>query len=52
MYAAIWRLLPGPLWLRVLIALVLLVAVLALLAYVVFPWISALFFTPDVTVEG
>jgi hypothetical protein len=38
MYGWIWRRLPGPLALRVLQALVLVIGVLALLMFVVFPW--------------
>ena len=37
MYAALWRLLPGPLPVRLLLAVVLVVAVGALLLLVVFP---------------
>lgn len=44
MYAALWRLLPGPVWLRVLLVLVLISAVLALLANVVFPAVDAALF--------
>ncbi|CAN5375299.1 hypothetical protein BH09ACT6_BH09ACT6_26710 [soil metagenome] len=42
MYAALWRILPGPVWVRVLILLILLVAVLILLALWVFPWVDVL----------
>jgi hypothetical protein len=38
MYAALWRVLPGPWWVRVLILLVMLAAVLAICVYVIFPW--------------
>ncbi len=38
MYASIWRHLPGPTWVRALIAAVLIAAVVALLVLVVFPW--------------
>ncbi|WP_368497884.1 hypothetical protein [Herbiconiux sp. A18JL235] len=52
MYAALWRLIPGPLWLRILIVIVLVVAVLAVLAFWVFPWIDQLTApSQDVTVE-
>ncbi len=40
MYGVIWRILPGPVGVRVLLALVLLLAVLAALWFVVFPWID------------
>lgn len=52
MYAAFWRILPGPVWLRIIVVVVLLAAVLAALTFWVFPWIDELT-TPaqDVTVE-
>ena len=51
MYAALWRLLPGPWWLRVLILLIVLAAVLYALFWYVFPWVSP-FITPgEVDVE-
>lgn len=40
MYAWIWRHLPGPLPVRVLQALVLIAAVVALLLFAVFPWLE------------
>jgi len=42
MYAALWRLLPGPWWVRVLILLALAAAVLYGLFFYVFPWVSPL----------
>lgn len=39
MYAALWRILPGPWWVRVLVLLVLAAAVLYLLFFHVFPWV-------------
>jgi hypothetical protein len=50
MYAALWRLLPGPWWVRLLIAIVLVVAVLAALAEWVFPWVQNLVLDQNVTV--
>ncbi|WP_439662453.1 hypothetical protein ACSHWB_13945 [Lentzea sp. HUAS TT2] len=38
MYGWIWRHLPGPLFLRVIEAVVLVVAIVGLLMFVVFPW--------------
>ncbi|MFJ5987780.1 hypothetical protein [Lentzea sp. NPDC092896] len=38
MYSWIWRHLPGPLYLRVIEAVVLVVAIVGLLMFVVFPW--------------
>lgn len=51
MYAALWRALPGPVWLRVVILLVLAAGILWALAYVVFPWVSDVLLPQDVTVE-
>ena len=41
MYSAIWRVLPGPTAVRVLLALLLVVGVLAALWFLVFPWVDA-----------
>ena len=48
MYAALWRILPGPWWVRLLILLAILAAVLYVLFDFVFPWIDALM-NPDNT---
>jgi hypothetical protein len=50
MYAALWRILPGPWWLRVLILIVLAAAVVAALVVWVFPAVD-MAITPEVTVE-
>jgi hypothetical protein len=52
MYGALWRALPGPWWVRVLILLVLVAAVLAALVLWVFPWVQGFIEPPDVTVGG
>lgn len=51
MYAGLWRILPGPWWLRVLILLILVAAVLYGLFFYVFPWVSPLVNPQEVTVE-
>ena len=51
MYGALWRVLPGPWWLRLLLLLVLLAAVLFVLVEWVFPFVNELVPAPDVTVE-
>jgi len=51
MYTALWRILPGPAWVRVIILLVLLAAVLYGLFYYVFPWVSQFIIPQEVTVE-
>lgn len=50
MYAALWRVLPGPWWVRVLILLVLLAGVLAALVFWGFPWVDQLLSSQEVTV--
>ena len=52
MYALLWRILPGPWWVK-LIVLVLLVGIFFLLMEVVFPWIGPMMPWTDVEVtEG
>ena len=51
MYAALWRNLPGPVWVRVLLLIMLIAAVLFTLVTWVFPWVQALLNTPEVTIE-
>jgi hypothetical protein len=51
MYAALWRLLPGPVWVRLIIVLVLVAAVLFSLVEWVFPWVDQFVAPQDVTVE-
>lgn len=51
MYAALWRGLPGPWWVRLLILLVVVAAILYALAFYVFPWVSEVILPQDVTVE-
>jgi hypothetical protein len=51
MYAAMWRLLPGPVWLRILIVLVLATAILYGLFWHVFPWVAP-FITPTESTIG
>ncbi|WP_187270722.1 hypothetical protein [Lacisediminihabitans profunda] len=51
MYAALWRLMPGPLWLRVVLMVALFAAILAGLVLVVFPWLNTFVNVNDVTVN-
>lgn len=51
MYGALWRVLPGPVWLRIIEVLVLVLIVLTVLVLWVFPWVQDLIPTPDVTVN-
>jgi hypothetical protein len=50
-YGFIWRHLPGPTAARAVIALVLVLAVVALLLFVVFPWVEPRLPFNDVTVD-
>ncbi len=51
MYAALWRVLPGPFWVRALICLALLAGVLVVLASWVFPWVDGMVNPQDVTID-
>ena len=51
MYGWIWRHLPGPTAARAALALVLLLAVVALLLFVVFPWVEPRLPFNDVTID-
>ena len=51
MYAAVWRVLPGPWWVRLLIVLLLVAAVLGALVFWVFPWADHFITPQEVTVE-
>lgn len=50
MYAALWRVLPGPTWLRILILAAVAALVVYGLCWWVFPWISQLVTPDEVTV--
>ena len=52
MYGALWRVLPGPWWLKVIILAVLAAALVYALIFWVFPWINSLIPTSEVTVDG
>jgi hypothetical protein len=51
MYAALWHVLPGPWWVRVLLLLLVTAVVLAALVTWVFPWVNELVAPTDVTVD-
>jgi len=51
MYGALWRILPGPVWVRILILLALATVVLTALVVWVFPYVDHLIAPQDVTVE-
>ena len=50
MYAALWRILPGPWWVRLFLVLVLLAAILYGLFFYVFPWVNEFVNPQEVTV--
>jgi len=50
MYAAFFRFLPGPVWARVLLCLLLAAAVLAACVFWVFPFVNSFFAVPEATV--
>jgi hypothetical protein len=50
-YSALWRILPGPVWFRVILVLVILVGVIFVLFTWVFPWVDGIVNPIDVTVE-
>jgi len=52
MYAALWRILPGPVWVRLLLVLGLLAAVLFALTTWGFPYIDTFVTNQEVTVGG
>lgn len=51
MYGALWSILPGPWWVRVIILLVAVAVVLFCLQEWVFPFVNSLLPEQDVTVE-
>ncbi|HNP15284.1 MAG: hypothetical protein KF739_08970 [Cryobacterium sp.] len=52
MYGALWEILPGPAWVKILILLVLLGVVLFCLVEWVFPWVNSILPSQEVTVDG
>jgi hypothetical protein len=52
MYAALWRALPGPWWVRLIIVLALVAAVLFVLFEWVFPWIDGIMNRNDLGTVG
>lgn len=51
MYSALWRVLPGSRWMKVLQVSVLFIAVMSVAVEWVFPWAAATFIQPDTVVE-
>lgn len=51
MYASLWRVLPGPVWVKALSSAGLLAAVVALLMFVVFPFAADTFLVEGSTLD-
>ncbi|MFV0373482.1 hypothetical protein [Microbacterium sp.] len=49
MYGALWRVLPGPWWIRLLILLILAAVIVYVLFVWVFPWVSLTLLPQDAT---
>lgn len=50
MYSALWRVLPGPRWLKILEVVAIVIVVLAVCVEWLFPWIAATFIQSESTV--
>ncbi|SEJ57000.1 hypothetical protein [Demequina mangrovi] len=51
-FPAVWRILPGPAWLRVLFVLLIIAAVVGALFQWVYPWFSVTFDIEEASVEA
>ncbi|WP_157421476.1 hypothetical protein [Agromyces sp. Leaf222] len=51
LYGALWRVLPGPIWLRIILLLLLIAAAVYALFTWVFPWVDGIVNPIDVTVD-
>lgn len=51
MYGALWRILPGPVWLRLIFVLILIVAALWALVTWGFPWVESIVNNQEVTIN-
>ncbi|UCR88230.1 hypothetical protein [Mycetocola spongiae] len=51
MYAALWRILPGPAWVRIILLLILIAVVLYVLVTWTFPWVQSIVDNQEVTLE-
>jgi len=52
MYAALWRILPGPAWVRIILLLLLIAAAVYALFTWVFPWVDGILNPIEVTVDS
>jgi hypothetical protein len=51
MYSALWRVLPGPRWLKIIEVVVLVIVVLSVCVEWLFPWVAETFIQQESTVE-
>lgn len=51
MYGALWRLLPGPVWFRIILLLILIAVALWALVTWVFPWVETIVDNQEVTID-
>ncbi|WP_156163670.1 hypothetical protein [Demequina subtropica] len=51
-FPAVWNVLPGPAWLRVILLIALILAIVAALFHWVYPWFSVTFDIQDQNVEA
>lgn len=51
MYGPLWRILPGPAWMKAIILLAVVVGLFFLLMEIVFPWVETMLPWTDVSVE-
>jgi hypothetical protein len=51
MYGALWRLMPGPIWLRITLFVAIFAVILVALVLFVFPWLNTFVNVNDVTVD-
>ncbi|MCS4536484.1 hypothetical protein [Corynebacterium sp. HS2168-gen11] len=50
MYGLLWDALPGPIWVKIILVAIILVAVFLLLMEYIFPWVSSLMPYNDIAV--
>ncbi len=51
MYGALWEILPGPVWVRILILVIAAAAILFCLIEWIFPWVNSMLPAQEVTVD-
>ena len=51
MFSLLWRFFPGPVWLRVIVLLAALAALVYAMIFYIYPWVSQLLPEPEVTIN-